>query len=108
TGITDEAQSLDIMSKNVEYAVLKVGKKGSFISYDGKVIKIEPVKGANAIDTTGAGDLWAAGFLFGLANGYSIEKSGKIASACGFEVVQVMGAQIPEQGWARIRQIATQ
>ena len=108
TGITDEAQSLDIMSQNVEYAVIKVGKKGSFISYDGKVIKIEPVKGANAIDTTGAGDLWAAGFLFGLANGYSIEKSGKIASACGFEVVQVMGAQIPEQGWARIRQIATQ
>ena len=104
TGLTDEAQSLDKMSKNVEYAVLKVGKKGSFVSHNGKVFKIDPVEGANAIDTTGAGDLWAAGFLFGIANGYSIEKSGKIASACGFEVVQVIGAQIPEKGWKRIKQ----
>ena len=105
TGLTDEMQALDKMSKNVEYAVLKVGEKGSFISHKGKVIKIDPLKGANAIDTTGAGDLWAAGFLFGLAHGYSIEQSGKIASACGYEVVQVIGAQIPEHGWKRIKQI---
>jgi sugar/nucleoside kinase (ribokinase family) len=105
TGLTNEAESILKMSENVDYAVLKVGEKGSFVSHDGKIIKIEPVAGANAIDTTGAGDLWAAGFLFGLANGYSIEKSGEIASACGFEVVQVIGAQIPEQGWERIRQV---
>lgn len=105
TGLTDEMQALEKMSKNVEYAVLKVGGKGSFISHKGKVIKIDPLKGANAIDTTGAGDLWAAGFLFGLAHGYSIEQSGKIASACGYEVVQVIGAQIPEHGWKRIKQI---
>ncbi|MCP3900428.1 MAG: adenosine kinase [Desulfobacteraceae bacterium] len=107
TGKTDEAQAIEIMSTNVEYAVLKVGKKGSYISHKGIVTKIDPLEGANAIDTTGAGDLWAAGFLFGIANGYSIEKSGKIASACGFEVVQVIGAQIPDQGWERIKQIIT-
>lgn len=105
TGLKDETKAIEKMSKNVEYAILKVGEKGSFISHKGKVTKINPLQNANAIDTTGAGDLWAAGFLFGLANGYSIEKSGKIASACGFEVVQVIGAQIPEQGWERIRQI---
>lgn len=105
TGLTDELLALDKMSKNVEYAVLKLGKKGSFVSHKDRIIKIDPLEGANAIDTTGAGDLWAAGFLFGLANKYSIEKSGKIASACGYEVVQVIGAQIPEQGWERIKQI---
>ncbi len=105
TGFKDETKAMEKMSKNVEYAVLKVGEKGSFISHKGKVTKIDALENANAIDTTGAGDLWAAGFLFGLANGYSIEKSGKIASACGFEVVQVIGAQIPEQGWERIRQV---
>jgi sugar/nucleoside kinase (ribokinase family) len=103
TGLTDETQAIEIMSQNVKYAVLKVGKKGSYISHKGIVTKIDPIEGANAIDTTGAGDLWAAGFLFGLANGYSIEKSGKIASACGFEVVQVIGAQISEKGWERIK-----
>jgi sugar/nucleoside kinase (ribokinase family) len=59
--------------------------------------------GKKAKDTTGAGDLWAAGFLFGIANDFSIEKSGELASACGYEVCQVIGAQIPEQGWERIR-----
>lgn len=104
TGLKDELESLTKMSQNVDYAVLKVGEKGSFIAHNGEIIKIDPIEGAIAIDTTGAGDLWAAGFLFGLANGYSTEKSGKIGSACGFEVVQVIGAQIPEQGWERIRQ----
>jgi sugar/nucleoside kinase (ribokinase family) len=47
--------------------------------------------------------LWAAGFLFGIANGFPIEKSGQLASACGYEVCQVIGAQIPESGWERIR-----
>jgi sugar/nucleoside kinase (ribokinase family) len=105
TGLKDEAKSIEKMSKNVEYVVLKVGEKGSFIVHKGKVTKINPIEGAKAIDSTGAGDLWAAGFLFGLANGFSIEKSGEIASACGFEVVQVIGAQIPEQGWERIKLI---
>jgi len=103
TNFSDETKAIEKMSENVEYAVLKVGEKGSLISQNGKIIKIESIKGANAIDTTGAGDLWAAGFLFGLANGYSIEKSGKIASACGFEVVQVIGAQIPDAGWERVK-----
>lgn len=105
TGLSDETESIKTMSENVEYAVLKVGAKGSFISYNGKVVKIDPLETANAIDTTGAGDLWAAGFLFGIANGFSITDSGKIASACGFEVVQVIGAQIPDQGWERIKKM---
>ena len=105
TGLKDEMQSLKKMAQNVDYAVLKLGRKGSLIAHKGQIIKIDPVKGANAIDTTGAGDLWAAGFLFGIAHGYSLEKSGKIASACGFEVVQVIGAQIPALGWNRIKQV---
>jgi sugar/nucleoside kinase (ribokinase family) len=58
-----------------------------------------------AVDTTGAGDLWASGFLFGLVSGYSFEDSGAIASACGYEVCRVVGADIPEDGWRRIRRL---
>ena len=58
-----------------------------------------------AVDTTGAGDLWAAGFLFGLVKGFPAEKCGQIASACGYEVCQVLGAQIPDEGWERIRKL---
>jgi sugar/nucleoside kinase (ribokinase family) len=83
---------------------LKLGKRGSLIASSGQVIKIEPMGDGNAADTTGAGDLWASGFLFGLSQGYALEKCGKIGSACGYEVCQVIGASIPEDGWQRIRQ----
>ena len=105
TGETDEARALSDLSKNVEMAVLKVGRRGSVVNYQGSHINIEPMVCPQAMDTTGAGDLWAAGFLFGLVNGYSIEKSGEFASACGAEVCQVIGANIPEDGWARIRKL---
>jgi sugar/nucleoside kinase (ribokinase family) len=57
----------------------------------------------NALDTTGAGDMWAAGFLHGLVNGYSLQKSGRLGSACGYEVCQIVGTKIPSEGWERIR-----
>ena len=59
----------------------------------------------DAVDTTGAGDLWASGFLFGLVNGYTLEQSGGLGSACGYEVCQVIGMNIPEQGWHRIKKL---
>ena len=76
TGHTDEQAALAKLSETVACAVLKVGSRGSYVSYDNTVTKIEPVSGNDPVDTTGAGDLWAAGFLYGMANGLSIEKSG--------------------------------
>ncbi len=105
TGTSDEEKSLDLLSRNVTCAVLKVGARGSWVKYKDKVTRIEPVKGNDPVDTTGAGDLWASGFLFGLARGLDIEHCGRIGSACGYEVCQVMGAQIPEPGWERIRKL---
>ncbi len=102
TGFTDEISAMEILSRDVTYAVLKVGKRGSFVSFEDKITQIDPVTGKAPKDTTGAGDLWAAGFLFGIANGFSIKKSGQLGSACGYEVCQVMGAQIPETAWQRI------
>ncbi|HCY86512.1 MAG TPA: adenosine kinase [Desulfobacteraceae bacterium] len=105
TGHTDEAKALEALSKDVDYAVLKVGKRGSYVSFEGKTYRIPPVSGNDPVDTTGAGDLWAAGFLYGIAHGLSIEKSGELGSVCGYEVCQVMGAQIPDDGWERIRKL---
>lgn len=107
TGLKDENAALEKMAENAEYAVLKIGKRGSMISHKGTVTRVDPVIAEDAVDTTGAGDLWAAGFLYGLANGFSIEKSGRIGSACGAEVVRVIGAQIPDEGWSRIRKVVS-
>ncbi len=69
------------------------------------MIAIAPQGCGNAVDTTGAGDLWASGFLFGLVRNFPIEKCGAIGSACGSEVCQVVGASIPEEGWKRIKKL---
>ena len=105
TGHRDEDDAIRTLSRNADIAVLKLGKRGSMISSSGQITRIAPMGDGRAVDTTGAGDLWASGFLFGLINGYPMEKCGQIASACGYEVCQVMGASIPEEGWKRIRGI---
>jgi len=105
TGVSDEIESLKIMSANVDIAVLKTGKRGSLITYEESIYNIEPMGDGSAKDTTGAGDLWASGFLYGIVSGFDINKAGRIASACGYEVCQVDGAVIPEAGWDRIKKI---
>ena len=102
TGFKDEAKALDALAAKADIAVLKVGKRGSFIACGGEIIKVDPLGDGTAIDTTGAGDLWASGFLYGYVNGLPLDKCGALGSACGFEVCQVVGANIPEDGWERI------
>ena len=105
TGHGDEDKALSALSAYSETAVLKLGKRGSMVSRGGTVTRIAPVSGGDAVDTTGAGDLWAAGFLYGITHGYSIEQAGAIASACGYEVCRITGASIPDEGWKRIKML---
>lgn len=104
TGYSDEKRAICALGERAELAVLKVGARGSWVCHDKKVIKIEPVKNGPAVDTTGAGDLWASGFLYGLVKGYPLEKCGHLGSVCGAEVCKAIGASISEEGWQRISQ----
>ena len=105
TGHSDEHFAIEALSEQSDVAVLKVGRRGSYISYAGSTIAIKSMGDGNALDTTGAGDMWAAGFLYGLVKGYSLEKCGRLGSACGYEVCQVVGANIPDEGWERIKML---
>jgi len=105
TGRSDPEQALSALNREARIAALKLGPRGSRIAADGRVVNVPAQGDGRAVDTTGAGDLWASGFLFGLVSGYSLEKSGAIGSACGYEVCQVLGASIPEAGWQRIRKL---
>jgi len=102
TGLADESRALARLASQAPLAVVKIGKRGSLISHEGRVSRIGIVGTGAAVDTTGAGDLWAAGFLYGLAHGLPIEKAGMLGAACGGEVCQVIGAHIPDEGWNRI------
>lgn len=83
-------------------AAVKVGPKGAYLAKEGKITRVEPLHVVQAVDTTGAGDLWAGGFLYGWLQGWSLEKSGDLASRLGAEVVQVVGAALSDERWQEI------
>lgn len=91
-------KAVEEISSMCDIAVVKTGKEGSLIQSGKRKIKIDSVK-VNALDTTGAGDNYSAGFILGLIRGYDLEKSGRIASLVSGKVVEVIGAKIPEIMW---------
>ena len=103
TGCADETAALKALTELAELAVVKLGARGSMIATGGHVHFVAPHGAGDIIDTTGAGDLWAAGFLHGLTSGMSLEQSGRLASVCGYEVCRVMGASVSDTAWQRIR-----
>ncbi|HEY6913134.1 MAG TPA: adenosine kinase [Paludibacter sp.] len=94
-------EALIHISDHCDIAIVKVGKEGSYIKSGDEQVQIKP-RLATAIDTTGAGDLYAAGFLFGLANDYSLEICGKIGSLVSGNVVEVLGAKMSDDVWGDI------
>lgn len=98
TGFEPE-KALDSISGLCEIAIVKTGKKGSMIKNGKEVYHILPVP-TQSVDTTGAGDSYAAGFLFGYVNGLSLQQCGDIASLVSSKAVETMGARIPESTWS--------
>jgi sugar/nucleoside kinase (ribokinase family) len=94
--------ALHEIADQCEIAVVKIGSKGSLVKNKGIVYRIEPFK-ANSIDTTGAGDLYASGFLFGLVNKMTMEKCGRIGSLCASKVIEVIGSKMIPETWEYIK-----
>lgn len=94
-------EALEEIAKQCSVAIVKIGKEGSLVKSGDQFERIAatPVK---AIDTTGAGDVYASGFLYGLANGLTLESCGKLGGILAAEVIQVLGAKIPDESWPQI------
>lgn len=86
-------EALNEISKYTEIAIVKIGKKGSFIKKDDTIYEIKGYE-ASAVDTTGAGDMFAAGVLFGIIKGYDLKVSGHIGSYFASKVVGKIGARL--------------
>ncbi len=91
-----------MLNRYCRVAAVKLGKEGCCVAQDGKATRVTttPVK---AVDTTGAGDLWQAGFIYGVLNGKTLVECAGFGAILGAEVVQVIGAEIPESRWQIIR-----
>lgn len=87
-------------------AAVKIGKDGAWVAKGSELHRIAPVNVARVADTTGAGDAWAGGFLYGYLRGKSLAGAGALGSALGGECVQHLGASIPESRWPQLRELA--
>ena len=85
-------------------AVVKTGKDGSLIQNGKKVYSIQAIR-AHCVDTTGAGDLYAAGFLYGMLSGLRLPLCGEIGSILAGKVIEIMGARIPYTTWLGIKEL---
>ena len=113
TGL-EPAEALDKLADMCEIAVVKVGKEGSLVGSQRSAvggqrsavggrryeIGVIPVK---SIDTTGAGDLYASGFLYGMVKGYDLEKCGKIGAILAGKVIEVIGPKLDAEGWKAVK-----
>lgn len=96
-GNEDPLKNCIELGKLCNTAIVKNGIKGSIISHNGKIYNI-PVHGSvNPVDTTGAGDVYAAGFIYGLCKKLSIEECGRIASILAGEIISQIGAQFTNE-----------
>ena len=74
-------------------AVLTRSAKGSVVAGEGAVHAIEAAPVDHVVDTTGAGDLYAAGFLLGLARGFALDRCGRLAALTAGEILGHYGAR---------------
>lgn len=95
-------QALEAISAMCKLAIVKTGKDGSLVKHGNDTHQIQPIV-ANCIDTTGAGDLYAAGFLYGMAMGRTLDICGKFGSILAGNVIEHIGAKISDERWVAIR-----
>jgi sugar/nucleoside kinase (ribokinase family) len=98
---TEPEEALEYISKRCKIAVVKTGNKGSMIKSGDLIIPVGiiPVK---PVDTTGAGDLYASGFLYGLANDKPLVECGRLGALLAGNVIEVIGSKMEEERWVRI------
>jgi sugar/nucleoside kinase (ribokinase family) len=80
-------------------AAITLGKDGAWIAHGDALHRIAPVIVNDAVDSNGAGDAWAAGFLAAWLRGQPLPVCGKVASLLGAETVRYRGPLIPDADW---------
>lgn len=110
TGKSDPAEAARSLSRTVGITAVKAGKNGSVIAAGGELHRIE-ADTASLVDSTGAGDTYAAGFLYSLTDGSDVREAGRFASFLAARIVERRGAQfeaaesrrLGEQYYSRVR-----
>lgn len=99
TGEDEPLNALQNISEMCELAVVKIGTKGALIKAGNEVVHVGIMAAAKRVDTTGAGDFYAAGFLAGMCEGLSLRQCGTIGAITAGKVIEVVGTTFGEESW---------
>ena len=94
----EQKEALDEIARHCGIAVVKIGKDGSMVRSGDEYHYIEAWP-ADTIDATGAGDTYAAGFLYAHSLGMPLRECGEIGSIIAAKVVEVIGTKIDIPRW---------
>lgn len=103
TGL-EPKRAIGRLVKDVEIVVIKLGEKGSLIQRGHEFYQIPSVP-VDVVDNCGAGDLYAAGFLYGLFENYHLTHCGKIGAFLASKALQVKGGRLSFDTWREIKRM---
>lgn len=105
SGAAESIGAFRELSQMVSKLFFTLSERGSWVAHEGEPpISILPFP-ARKVDTTGAGDLFAAGALYGLTHGYSLEQCGVLGNYCGARIVSQLGARLPQRFDGKVDEI---
>lgn len=102
TGESDPYTALNHIGAMCELVVVKIGMRGALIKRSEEVVHVGIMAAAKRVDTTGAGDFYAAGFMYGLSEGMSLRACGTIGAITAGKVIEVVGTTFGEDAWREI------
>lgn len=98
----EDTEALNELGELADIVVLKQGCRGSLVKWGDRVVRAGVIK-TECIDTTGAGDLYAAGFIYGLINNLSPQKCAEAGAIAAGNVISVIGSKMDTRRWNNIR-----
>jgi sugar/nucleoside kinase (ribokinase family) len=102
TGEAEPMAALHHIAAMCELAVVKIGMRGALIKRGDEQLHVGIMEAAKRVDTTGAGDFYAAGFLAALCEGLDLRQCGTLGAVAAGKVIEVVGTTFGEEAWSEI------
>ncbi|CAL4964613.1 unnamed protein product [Urochloa decumbens] len=96
---SDPEEALAFLGKYCKWAVVTLASKGCMAKHGKQVVQVPAIGDSSAVDTTGAGDLFASGFLYGLVKGLPLEDCCKVGACSGGSVTRALGGEVRPENW---------
>ena len=105
TGEQEPINALQAISEICPLTIVKIGMRGALIKHEGEVVHVGIMAAAKRVDTTGAGDFYAAGFLTGMCRRLSLRQCGTIGAIAAGQVIEVVGTTFGQERWDELRRL---